>query len=198
LDLRGNNMQNIRCRTIREEDLKMLMHWRMMPEITEYMNTNPTLTLEGQKKWYEKIKQNYVKDLNDEDKEFYWILEVDDIPVGFVSFVNWNRSHSIIHTGVYIAVKEKRSIKLVFDLQLSMYEFAFEILKVNKVSMEILGNNINLIKLNERLGAHIDGVMRQEICKEGIYYDLYLLSVLSQEWEFVKNRTKYDKVEFEV
>lgn len=191
-------MGKFKCRKIRKDDLERLMNWRMMPEISQYMNTEPKLTMEGQKKWYEKVKAYYDKEITDKDKEFYWILEVDEEPVGFVSFVNWNKDNGVIHTGVYIAVKEKRSIKLVFDLQLSMYEFAFETLGVNKVSMEILSNNINVIKLNERLGAHIDGIMRQEICKKGEYLDLYLLSVLSEEWATVKNKTKYDKIEFEL
>lgn len=191
-------MEKLKCRKIREEDLEMLMNWRMMPEISQFMNTDPKLTMKGQKKWYEKIKSYYEKELSDKDKEFYWVLEIGDTPIGFVSFVDWNKHNSVIHTGVYIAVKEKRSIKLIFDLQLSMYEFAFETLGVNKVSMEILSNNINVIRLNERLGAHRDGIMRQEIYKNGEYLDLYLLSVLKDEWETVKNKTKYDSIEFEI
>ena len=41
----------INLRTIRDDDLEMIMNWRMRPDITKYMNTNPKLTLEGQRKW---------------------------------------------------------------------------------------------------------------------------------------------------
>lgn len=181
---------NIVCRKIRESDLEQIMIWRMMPEITMYMNTNPNLTLEKQKKWYDEISKQ--KDV------LYWILEVEGEPVGVVNFSNWDKTNNIIHTGVYIAVKERRSIKLTVDLQLSMYAFAFEILKVNKVSMEILSNNMAMVKLNERLGAVREGVLREAICKAGKYYDLYLLSVLCKEWDVLKKKTKFDKIEFEV
>ncbi|MGN0513841.1 MAG: UDP-4-amino-4,6-dideoxy-N-acetyl-beta-L-altrosamine N-acetyltransferase [Lachnospiraceae bacterium] len=179
-----------RCRKIKETDLERIMEWRMMPEITAYMNTDPVLTMEGQLKWYEKIK-------NSKD-EMYWILEVDDEPVGVVNYANWDKKNSIIHTGVYIAVKEKRSIKLTVNLQMSLYFFAFEILKVNKVSMEILSNNKGMIDLNQRLGAHLDGVLREEICKKNQYYDLYLLSLLASEWEKIKQKVKHEIIEFEV
>lgn len=188
---------NTFCRKIKEEDLEMIMNWRMQPEITKYMNTDPKLTLEGQKKWYRKIQEEEEKGFGEDRKELYWVLETQGVPVGVVSFVDWNHKNYLIHTGVYIAVKEKRSFKLTVDLQMSMYEFAFEALGVNKVSMEILSNNPQVIRLNERLGAHRDGILRQEINKNGEYFDLYLLSVLQEEWENVKSKVRYDKIEFE-
>ena len=180
---------NAKCRKIKQEDLEKIMNWRMMPEITKYMNTDPQLTLEGQQKWFEKISKK--------ENEFHWVLEVDEEPIGYVSLVDWDKHNNIIHTGVYIAVKEKRSMVLAVNLQLSMYEFAFEKLGVNKVSMEILGNNKNVISLNERLGAVREGILRQEIKKGEDYYDLYLLGVLKQEWQQIKNKIKYSTIEFE-
>ena len=40
---------SVTLRKIRESDLETIMNWRMDPEITRYMNTDPRLTLEGQK-----------------------------------------------------------------------------------------------------------------------------------------------------
>lgn len=181
---------NAKCRKISEEDLERIMNWRMQPDITKYMNTDPKLTLEGQKKWFEGIQKK--------DDVFFWILEVEDEPVGVVDFVDWDKHNGIIHTGVYIAVKEKRSMILTVNLQLSMYQFAFETLGVNKVSMEILGNNLPVVNLNERLGAVREGVLRQAVKKGEEYLDLYLLSVLKEEWPDVKNKTKYSYIDFEI
>ena len=58
-----------KARKIKEEDLEMIMNWRMSPEVTKYMTTDPKLTLDGQKKWLRKINENR--------DEFYYILEVD-------------------------------------------------------------------------------------------------------------------------
>ena len=43
---------SIHLREIREEDLELIMQWRMDPDITRYMNTDPKLTPEGQRKWF--------------------------------------------------------------------------------------------------------------------------------------------------
>lgn len=79
---------NARCRKIKENDLKMIMDWRMLPEITKYLNTNPHLTMEGQYSWFQKIKAEEEKSIENGRKAFYWILEVDETPAGFVSLVN--------------------------------------------------------------------------------------------------------------
>ena len=58
---------SITLRKIREEDLENIMRWRMDEEITRYMNTNPKLTLEGQKKWLAGIRANPDVD--------YWLIQ---------------------------------------------------------------------------------------------------------------------------
>ena len=40
---------SVALRKINEEDLEQIMRWRMDPEITRYMNTDPKLTLEGRR-----------------------------------------------------------------------------------------------------------------------------------------------------
>ena len=47
---------SVTLRKVTEGDLEQIMRWRMDPEITRYMNTDPKLTLEGQKKWFAKVR----------------------------------------------------------------------------------------------------------------------------------------------
>lgn len=48
---------SVTLRKVTEGDLEQIMRWRMDPEITRYMNTDPKLTLEGQKKWLPKCSR---------------------------------------------------------------------------------------------------------------------------------------------
>ena len=50
--------RSLRLRRITEQDLFMIMNWRMSPEVTEYLYTDPQLTLEQQRKWYEENEGN--------------------------------------------------------------------------------------------------------------------------------------------
>lgn len=181
---------NLRWKKITENDLEMIMNWRMEPEITKYMYTDPKLTIEEQKRWFEKI--------SGKDDEFYWILEADETPCGFLNFTNWDKDADIIHTGSYIAVKEKRSMRLSADLQFGMYEFAFERLGVNKLCQEVLGNNISVVRLNERLGIKLEGVLRKAKKKNGEYFDIYVMGILREEWDELKKKVHYNKTEIEM
>ena len=69
---------SVTLRKITEEDLEQIMRWRMDPEITRYMNTDPKLTLEGQKKWFAKVQQ-------DPDVS-YWIIQIDGTPAGVINY----------------------------------------------------------------------------------------------------------------
>lgn len=176
------------CRRIREDDLEMIMNWRMMPEITKFMNTDPKLTLDGQKKWFQKINQSKT--------DFYWILEVDGVPSGVISLVDYNKQQ--VHTGVYIAVKEKRSLKLTMYLQWNLYRFAFEHMKVHKVCEEVFSMNKAVNRILDMCGSKREGVLREHIFKNGEYFDVVVRGILRCEWEELKKKIQYDKIEFEL
>ena len=54
-------------RNVVESDLEKIMNWRMSPEVTTYMNTNPKLTMEKQRKWFEALK-------NQDIAKYFWII----------------------------------------------------------------------------------------------------------------------------
>ena len=64
-------------RPIKEEELQMIMEWRMRPDITKFMYTDPQLTLEMQRKWFHSLKGR--KDM------FSFMIEVDGIPSGILN-----------------------------------------------------------------------------------------------------------------
>ncbi len=181
--------QNKVFRKIRESDLEMIMNWRMRPNITKFMYTDPKLTIEDQKKWYEKITKK--------DDAFYWLFEVEGEPVGLVSLVDWDKVNSIIHTGGYIAEKKGRTLQNIIDMNMNLYDFVFTELGVNKAAFEIMENNMSQVQWMKRIGATIEGTLRQAIMKNGEYYDLYLLSFLKEEWETIRKKNSYNKIEIE-
>lgn len=175
--------QSVVLRKIREDDLEMIMKWRMLPETTKYMNTDPVLTLEGQKKWFEKIKQSQT--------DFFWVVEVDNTPSGIASLVEWDKIAGKIHTGVYIAEKKKRSIRLTVDLQWNLYEYAFEKLGVNKVCEEVFSLNKGVLRILDMCGSKREGELRQHVYKDGEYYDVTIRGILSNEWKELKKKLHY-------
>lgn len=186
-----------KCRKITEKDLVMLMNWRMMPEITKYMNTDPKLTLEDQVEWYKRIIEDAKKKLDDGRQGFYWILEVDEEPVGFVSLVDIDIKAKKVYTGVYIAVKAKRSLRLILDVQWNLYRYAFDILGMNKVCEEVFAQNEAVNRILDMCGSKREGLLRSHICKNGTYYDVVVRGILKDEWNTKKEMLAYNNIELE-
>lgn len=70
----------ISLRPIKETDLELIMEWRMKPEVTDYLYTDPKLTMDTQKKWYNGIMTD--------DTTRYWIIEFNEIRIGIVWLLN--------------------------------------------------------------------------------------------------------------
>ena len=79
---------SVSLRRIREEDLERIMYWRMDPDVTRYMNTDPVLTLDGQKKWFQKIS-------NDPDLDYY-LIEVDGLGAGVINLTGLTREDGVL------------------------------------------------------------------------------------------------------
>jgi len=86
---------NIILRNIQEADLKKIMNWRMLPEVTKYMYTDPELTIEDQKRWYKRISL---------DKNCkYWIIQVNNIDIGLMCLTEIDEKNSRCGWAYYIA-----------------------------------------------------------------------------------------------
>lgn len=180
-------MGHIVLRPVMETDLEMIMNWRMQPEITKYMNTDPKLTIDIQKKWYEKIKED--------ENTYQWIIEVDSMPVGVTGISDIDKINERCTRGIYIAVKEKRSLDLIVDIYSTQFDFIFYQLKLNKIEVEVFKENRGVVKLNKMCGFIEEGIKRQHIKKNGKYYDMVMLGMTKEDWENKKKTWKYNSVE---
>lgn len=180
---------DIEFRRIQECDLELLRQWRMQPDITKYMNTDPQITVEDQKSWYNRIMQQ--KD------EYYWIIVVDNVKVGLASLVEPDLKNRRIHTGVYVAVKEKRSLRLILDIQWNLYSFAFDRLGYHKVCEEVFSLNKPVLRILDMCGSKREGELRNHVFKNGIYYDVTVRGILQNEWNEMKESLNYNIVKIE-
>jgi UDP-4-amino-4,6-dideoxy-N-acetyl-beta-L-altrosamine N-acetyltransferase len=164
------------------------MHWRMLPHVTKYMNTDPILTTDGQKKWFEKLSAY--------GEIYYWIICVNDIPCGVINLADVDMTSKRCTWGYYIAEKKLRSLELAMSLEMSLYDYAFDILKLNKVTGESLCINAEVIKMHELCGCKTEGILRQHTLKNEQYYDVCVQSMLAEDWKNLRNDFEYIKITF--
>lgn len=181
---------SVTLRAIQESDLENIMRWRMDEEITKYMNTNPKLTLEGQQKWLASIRTN-------EDVR-YWLIQVDGNPAGVINLTGLTNPDGDLGWAYYMGEKKLRSMKTALALEMSMYDYAFDILQKNAVYGDIFTLNQGVIALHKLCGCEIVEEKKKHVCKEGVYYDVTFMRMTAEKWKQIRNEKKYERIEFDV
>lgn len=62
-----------------------------------------------------------------------------------------------------------------------MVDYAFDVLKLHKVYAEIITENKASEAMFKKCGFCIDGILREDIFKNGRYYDVLVMSILESE-----------------
>ncbi len=175
------------CRHMREDDLETVMNWRMQPDITRYMNSDPKLTLRGQKDWFASIKNKR--------PFFYWIISSGGQDVGVVQIVDY--SEKACEWGYYVAVKSARSVWLAISLELSLYDFLFLNTQVERIYAKSFSENASVVRLHDLCGCETETVLKNHVQKNGQSYDVTVQYMSRQKWESIRESMEYQHVEFE-
>lgn len=68
------------------------------------------------------------------------------------------------------------------EMLLSMIDFAFNKLKLNRIELKVFTFNHPAIKLYLNIGFQTEGVLRKIFLYNNKYYDLTIMSLLGEEW----------------
>lgn len=175
-------------RPIQKSDLETIMNWRMSPEVTAYLFTNPKLTIEKQKKWFESISKNQTVK--------YWIIEVNNEPAGVINLADINYKSQTTTWAYYIGNTNLRSMQLAISLELSLYEYVFEKMNFEKIYGEVLSANSGVVKLHQLCGCRVENIVKDEVEKEGKKYDVTHLIITKDEWYQNKHKYRYEHISF--
>ena len=179
---------SVTLREIREADLEMIMNWRMDPEITRYMNTDPRLTLEGQKKWLAVIQSN--PDVR------YWMILVDGQGAGVINLTGLSRQDGVLGWAYYVGEKRLRSLKTALSLEMSLYDYIFDVLQKEALISDVFTLNKGVIQLHLLCGCEILEEKKAHICKGSEFYDVTYMCMTRERWQQVRGNKKYERISF--
>ncbi|MGN1147783.1 MAG: UDP-4-amino-4,6-dideoxy-N-acetyl-beta-L-altrosamine N-acetyltransferase [Lachnospiraceae bacterium] len=179
---------SVTLRKIENGDLENIMRWRMDPDITRYMNTDPVLTMEGQIKWLASIEER--SDVK------YWLIEVDGKPAGVINVGGLDNPSGDCTWGYYIGEKKLRSLKTALSLEMSLYDYLFLELHKKNLYGDIFSENAGVIQLHLLCGSEIVEEKKNHVCKNGRYYDVTFMRMSAKRWEQLRPQKKYEMIQF--
>ncbi|OCL83440.1 MULTISPECIES: UDP-4-amino-4,6-dideoxy-N-acetyl-beta-L-altrosamine N-acetyltransferase [Arcobacteraceae] len=120
------------------EENNLILEWRNNPEVRKWMYNQHIIKLEEHLNFIENLKIN-------KDK-LYFLLKKDGDNLGVIYFVDINSEFS--YFGFYGNPNSVSGIGRV--LEETSIKFAFDVLKVNRLKLEIFENNIKVINLHKK------------------------------------------------
>lgn len=160
-------------RNISETELELMLSWRNMPNIRANMYTRHEISLSEHLIWWEKIKNNSRFD--------YKMYDEDGAPLGIVGFVDIDRVNSNSSWAFYAAPHAPKGTGS--KMEFLAIDYAFSNLNLKKLHCEVLDFNKPVIRLHEKFGFTIEGILRQHHLVGERFADIYKLGLLDVEWQ---------------
>ncbi len=179
-------MLTLKFRRMSADDLEKLRIWRMSPEMTRFLLTDPIITPEAQKKWYESVK--------DGKKYKCWIINSDGVDIGYVNLADIDEVNKRTDgPGAFICEEEYRGRGLAKHIIMNLQRHAFEDLGLHKLYGPIISANAAAIAAYLKSGWQIEGYCRDHIYKNGRFWDVVMVGMLEDRWHIVKSNVDYTK-----
>ena len=177
--LTGKNIQLEPLQSSHREVLKMLSQDE---RITLY---SPALKLKFDS-WFDKALQSF-----SEAEQFTFIVRdlKTKAVMGSTRFYEIKLNHKRLTIGYTWYVQERWGSGVNLDCKLLLLNYAFHILKMNRVEFQIDSRNERSRFAVKKLGAIEEGILRQHIILDDDYVrDTVIYSILKDEWPLLSTR----------
>lgn len=94
--------------------------------------------------------------------------------------IDWLNRTTMV--GIMIGDKDYWNKGYGTDAMKVLIKFIFEHMNLNKIKLNVFGFNKRAIKCYEKCGFKVEGVLKQELFRDGQYYDEYAMALLKEEW----------------
>jgi RimJ/RimL family protein N-acetyltransferase len=167
--------KKVRLRAVERVDLPIFVKWINDPEVTQFLELNPPMSLEDEEKWFVSLQKS-------EDKVFS-IDTMEGKLIGNVGLIKLNWKDRSVLMGIMIGEKELWNLGYGTDAIETLLRYLFQELAMNRVYLIADERNARALHCYEKLGFKKEGVLRQNRYKNGAYTNDVMMSLLKDEWK---------------
>ena len=169
---------SVRLRRLAREDGARVLAWRNDPAVAAYMYGDHEIGGAEHARWLDAA-------LSLPDR-CYWIVELDDAPVGLANLGRIDPGASRCDWAFYLADPAVRGRGVGAAVEYRVLRHVFETLELNKLWCEVLADNRAVVRLHERFGFTREALFRDHVRKGGVFRDVVGLGMLKREWPAAK------------
>ena len=174
---------------LKESHLEQVRMWRMKSEITKFMYTDPIITKESQINWF--------KSINGDDNNKNWVVSIDNVNVAFVN-LKIDKINKRGFWAYYIGELDYMGKGIGKQIELNILSYVFDILNLNKLTCEVFEFNDKVVKIHQKYGSKIEGILSEHIFKNEIFYNVVVMGILKNDYEQIKKNFDIVYADFEL
>jgi UDP-4-amino-4,6-dideoxy-N-acetyl-beta-L-altrosamine N-acetyltransferase len=167
------NAPKVSFRAVGDSDRDRLLAWRNSPEVAAYMYSDHVITAEEHGRWFD--------GLGGDASRAYWIIEMDDAPVGLVNL--YDIAPTECAWAYYLADPTTRGHGVGAYVELRMLDHVFGDLGLGKLWCEVLEENEAVWKLHQSFGFEVVERLVGRALKGGVARDALRLMLTAERWE---------------
>ena len=162
-------------RPSRWEDLEYFFPWEQDPAVTEFFSIRDGQTMED-------VVKKYISDDENPQAQQFTICRKNGEPIGRIVLADIEEGWKAELWRIYIADKNLRGQGLGKQAMRAIMDYCFGELKLERMYLDhYTGNPASYMYLS--LGFQYEGVLRKNCRKNGVLYDVHLMSMLKPEYE---------------
>ena len=171
-------------REINRDDIQTINEWRNVHELIDCLGANfRYINQEVDLKWFDEYMKNRANTVR------CAICEEDQL-VGMVALTDINHINGdgLLHIMIGNANYQGKGIGYFAIVE--MLKHAFLNLNLHRIELQVLESNKRAQSLYNKAGFKMEGIRRDSVYKNGYYQNLYIMSILREEFDekyFKKN-----------
>ena len=164
----------VTLRPLASGDLKRCVRWFSDPQVIQFLGRSTPVTLAEEERWFTEYKRRA-------DEQIF-AIEAEGRHVGNLGLHKVDRVHRKAEVGIVIGEPSFWSRGLGADAMRTGLRYGFDVLGLNKISLDVLDYNARGIRSYENVGFVKEGLHREDVYKDGRFVNVLRMSILAREF----------------
>ena len=165
-------------RPAEREDVPLFVRWLGDARTTRNLSMVSPLSIAMEEAWFDRAVESQGKDAY----HFVVCLLSDDRPIGTCGLFELDLRNGSAGLGISIGDPADTGHGYGSDAMRSLVGWAFDMLRLERVWLDVYDFNPDARRVYERIGFVFEGRRRHAIFREGAYHDVDVLAILADEW----------------
>lgn len=172
----------VTLRPLASGDLRRCVRWFSDPQVTQFLGRTGPVTLAEEERWF--------RDYARRSDEQIFAIEINGKHVGNLGLHKVDRIHRKADLGIVIGETTYWSQGYGTDALRMALDYGFGPLGLNKVSLEVLEDNVRAIRSYSKCGFVREGIHREDVYKDGRFRNVVRMSILAREFREALSRSQ--------